>query len=139
MSLLPELDVPATIHNTKRFFEKDFRQLQFMAHINYVDIKSPIISGMPSSHGSNNSMEDKATSYSHAKDVLKHVIWACNGLDRDQRDVLEMRIFRQMHWQEIMEVKHLSSRSQCYEILKSAYLQFAWGFADTEDLRVFIK
>ncbi|MGX6452715.1 hypothetical protein ACWM0J_01580 [Pediococcus acidilactici] len=54
MSLLPELDEVKTIEKVKCFFEKEFPTLQNMAHTTFVDIKSPVISGMPVSHSADN-------------------------------------------------------------------------------------
>ena len=136
MSLLPELDENKTIENTKRFFEKEFPTLQNMAHIVYVDIKSPVISGMPASHSADNSVESKVTMHAYAKDILDKVIKACGGLDSKHRQILEMKYFKKLTWYEIGELTGYG-RSRGSEILNEAFLQFAWAFADIDDFRVF--
>ena len=138
MSLLPELDEVKTIGKVKCFFEKEFPTLQNMAHTAFVDIKSPVISGMPVSHSADNGAEAKVTLHVYAKDILNKVIISCGGLDYDHRHVLELRYFKQLTWSEIEE---LTGYNRGYENkrLNEALLQFAWAFADVEDLRVFKK
>ncbi|TLQ03633.1 RNA polymerase subunit sigma-70 [Pediococcus stilesii] len=138
MSLLPELDENKTIENTKRFFEKEFPTLQNMAHVVYVDIKSPVISGMPVSHSADNGVETKVTLHAYAKDILGKVVKACGGLDHKHRQILELRYFKKLTWYEIEQLTTYR-RSQGTEILSEAFLQFAWAFADVEDLRIFKK
>ncbi|WP_331219495.1 ArpU family phage packaging/lysis transcriptional regulator [Pediococcus acidilactici] len=138
MSLLPELDEVKTIEKVKCFFEKDFPTLQNMAHTAFVDVKSPVISGMPVSHSADNGAETKVTLHMYAKDILNKVIISCGGLDYDHRHVLELRYFKQLTWSEIEE---LTGYNRGYENkkLNEALLQFAWAFVDVEDLRVFNK
>lgn len=138
MSLLPELDEVKTIEKVKCFFEKEFPTLQNMAHTVFVDIKSPVISGMPVSHSADNGAETKVTLHAYAKDILGKVIKACGGLDYDHRHVLELRYFKRLTWSEIEE---LTGYNRGYENkrLNEALLQFAWAFVDVEDLRVFKK
>ncbi|KRN94572.1 ArpU family phage packaging/lysis transcriptional regulator [Pediococcus stilesii] len=136
MSLLPELDENKTIENTKRFFEKEFPTLQNMAHVVYVDIKSPVISGMPVSHSADNGVETKVTLHAYAKDILGKVVKACGGLDHKHRQILELRYFKKLTWYEIEDLTGYS-RSHENDILNEAFLQFAWAFVDVDDLRVF--
>lgn len=138
MSLLPELDEVKTIGKVKCFFEKEFPTLQNMAHTAFVDIKSPVISGMPVSHSADNGAEAKVTLHVYAKDILNKVIISCGGLDYDHRHVLELRYFKRLTWSEIEE---LTGYNRGYENkrLNEALLQFAWAFVDVEDLRVFKK
>ncbi len=136
MTLLPELDDEKTIQNVRLFFEKDFEKLQRMAHIAYVDIGSPVISGMPATHSSDNASESKSTLHVYAKDMLEKVKKACCGMDRLHREFMEYRYFKRLKWYEIEAITGYH-RSRGNEILNEACLQFAWAFADTEDFRVF--
>lgn len=136
MSLLPELNEEATISNVKRFFEKEFPPLQNMAHISFVDVKSPVISGMPVTHGMDNGSETKSTLHIYAKNVLHKVIMACGGLDCRHRKILELRCFKELTWFEIYEVTGYG-KTRAQELLNESFLQFAWAFADVDDLRVF--
>ncbi|QQP82656.1 RNA polymerase subunit sigma-70 [Pediococcus acidilactici] len=136
MSLLPELDDEKTIKNVKRFFEKEFPTLQNMAHISFVDVKSPVISGMPVVHGTDNGSETKSTLHIYAKNVLHKIITACGGLDWRHRKILELRCFKELTWLEIYEVTGYG-KTRAQELLNESFLQFAWAFADVDDLRVF--
>lgn len=136
MSLLPELDEDKTIKNVKRFFEKEFPTLQNMAHTVFVDIKSPVISGMPVSHSADNGAETKVTLHAYAKDILGKVIKACGGLDQKHRHILELRYFKCLTWYEIEDLTGYG-KTRGREILNESFLQFAWAFVDTEDLRIF--
>lgn len=136
VSLLPELDEVKTIEKVKCFFEKEFPTLQNMAHTIFVDIKSPVISGMPASHSADNGTEAKVTLHAYAKDILGKVIKACGGLDSKHRQILEMKYFKKLTWYEIGELTGYG-RSRGSEILNEAFLQFAWAFADIDDFRVF--
>ena len=136
MSLLPELNEKQTIKKVKRFFEKDFPTLQNMAHTSFVDMKSPVISGMPVSHSSDNGVETKVSLHVYAKDILNKVIKACNGLDCEHRRVLEMRYFNCLSWGEI-ELLTGHDRKRENNKLNESLLQFAWAFADVEDFRMF--
>nr|WP_275556823.1 ArpU family phage packaging/lysis transcriptional regulator [Pediococcus pentosaceus] len=136
VSLLPELDETKTVENVKRFFEKEFPILQNMAHTIFADIKSPVISGMPISHSSDNRSETKATLHVYAKGMLEKVIKACGGLDQKHRHILELRYFKRLTWYEIEELTGYG-KTRGREILNEAFLQFSWAFVDTEDLRSF--
>lgn len=136
MSLLPELDETKTVENVKRFFEKEFPILQNMAHTIFTDIKSPVISGMPISHSSDNRSETKTTLHVYAKDMLEKVIEACGGLDQKHRHILELRYFKCLTWYEIEDLTGYG-KTRGREILNESFLQFAWAFVDTEDLRIF--
>ncbi|MCT1178720.1 RNA polymerase subunit sigma-70 [Pediococcus pentosaceus] len=136
MALLPELDETKTIKKVKRFFEKEFPTLQNMAHVAFVDIKSPVISGMPVSHGAGNSSETKVSMHAYAKDVLGKVVNACNGLDQKHRHILELRYFKKLTWYEIYQLTGYG-KTRGNELLNEAFLQFAWAFVDVEDLRKF--
>ncbi|MGQ2176566.1 ArpU family phage packaging/lysis transcriptional regulator [Pediococcus acidilactici] len=134
MSLLPELDEAKTIEKVKYFFEKEFSTLQNMAHTTFVDIKSPVISGMPVSHSTDNGAEAKVTLHVYAKDILSKVVKACGGLDHKHRRMLELRYFKQLMWYEIEQLTGYG-KTRAQEILSEAFLQFAWAFADVDDLR----
>ncbi|GED35272.1 hypothetical protein [Weissella hellenica] len=47
------------IENIRLFFEHDWPIIQNRAHISFVDIKSPVISGMPTGSMNGNSNDDK--------------------------------------------------------------------------------
>lgn len=135
MSLLPELDEVKTIGKVKCFFEKEFPTLQNMAHTAFVDMKSPVISGMPVSHSANNGAETKVTLHAYAKDMLEKVIEACGGLDHKHRQILELRYFKKLTWYEIYQLTGYG-KTRGKEILNESFLQFSWAFVDAEDLRV---
>lgn len=136
MPLIPELDDKKTIKNVKHFFEVEFPAIQNMAHVAYVDMKSPVISGMPSVHGVDNSNEEKLTAHAQAKDLLSKVLQSCSGLDREHRHVLELRYFKKLSWTAIEDLTGYNNTHN-WERFNEALLQFSWAFADVEDLRVF--
>jgi DNA-directed RNA polymerase specialized sigma subunit len=107
-----------------------------MAHTAFVDIKSPVISGMPVSHSADNGAETKVTLHAYAKDILGKVIKACGGLDQKHRQILELRYFKCLTWYEIEDLTGYG-KTRGREILNESFLQFAWAFVDTEDLRIF--
>ncbi|XID85745.1 ArpU family phage packaging/lysis transcriptional regulator [Pediococcus pentosaceus] len=136
MPLIPELDEKKTIKNVKHFFEVEFPAIQNMAHVAYVDMKSPVISGMPVSHSADNGAEAKTTLHVYAKGMLEKVIEACGGLDQKHRHILELRYFKCLTWYEIEDLTGYG-KTRGREILNESFLQFAWAFVDTEDLRSF--
>ncbi|MFP7242370.1 ArpU family phage packaging/lysis transcriptional regulator [Pediococcus pentosaceus] len=136
MDLLPEIDEKATIANVRKFFDKDFPRLQVMAHISYVDIKSPIITGMPSQQHYGNLVDDKLTAYANANALLDRVLDACRSMRHPHREFMEKRYFKNMSWLMINQSSGYSPR-RCQQIINEAFLQFAEAFQDTEDFRVF--
>ncbi|WP_371190533.1 ArpU family phage packaging/lysis transcriptional regulator [Weissella viridescens] len=136
MALLPDINEKQTIENVRNFFNKDFPRLQNMAHISYVEIKSPIITGMPTGAKTGNSNEDKLTNHTYAKSVLDDVLQACRTMSYPYRDIMELKYFKGLSWFEITERLGYSTR-RGHELINDAFLQFAYAFADTEDFRVF--
>ncbi|WP_419155599.1 ArpU family phage packaging/lysis transcriptional regulator [Weissella minor] len=136
MALLPEIDEEKTIANVRDFFEHDFKRLQNMAHISYVSIKSPIISGMPTVSSVSNSNDDKLTNYSYARKTLDDVVRACEAMSFPYRDVLELRYFRGLSWMQVTEQLGYST-SRGHQLINDSFLQFAEAFSDIYDYRVF--
>ncbi|MFP7242407.1 ArpU family phage packaging/lysis transcriptional regulator [Pediococcus pentosaceus] len=135
MNVITPLDEKATIANVRRFFSKDFPRLQVIAHISYVDIKTPVLSGMPANHSVTNANVDKFTSHAQANVLLEQIVDACSGLDEMPRKVLDLRYFKGMTWLQITERLGYSTR-RCQQLLSIALLDFAIAFQDVEDFRV---
>ncbi|MCM0582137.1 hypothetical protein H9L19_06350 [Weissella diestrammenae] len=136
MALLPAINEQATVRNVRHFFDYDFLRLQQMAHISYVSIKSPIITGMPTGETFGNSNDEKVTNYAFANKTLNDVLESCKSMTFPHRDFMELKYFKGMSWIEIQELKGYSE-SRGYQIIREAFLQFAEAFADVEDFRVF--
>ncbi|WP_446002480.1 ArpU family phage packaging/lysis transcriptional regulator [Weissella viridescens] len=136
MALLPDINEKQTIENVRNFFNKDFPRLQSMAHISYVSIKSPIISGMPTGSSVSNSTDDKLTNYSYARKTLDDVTRACEHMPFPYRDVLELRYFKGMRWLEVTDLLGYSTR-RGQQLINDSLLQFAEAFSDVYDYRVF--
>lgn len=137
MALLPEIDEARTVEKVRYFFDKEFPTIQRMAHKSYVDVKSPIISGMPSSRSTDNTTDEKLTNHTYAEMILEEVIEACRTLKYPHRDIVELKYFRMLKWDKIF-TRMGYSESRGYQLVREAFLQFAWAFADIEDLRVFV-
>ncbi|GAK32108.1 hypothetical protein WOSG25_390040 [Weissella oryzae SG25] len=137
MALLPELDEARTVEKARYFFDKELPTIKRMAHKSYVDVKSPIISGMPSSRSINNATDEKLTNHAYAEMILDEVIEACKTMKFPHRDIIELRYFKMVKWNKIFEQMGYSE-SRGYQLIREAFLQFAWAFADVEDLRVFV-
>lgn len=133
--LLPELDHKATIKQVKRFFGKDFQTLQNMAHVSYMDIKSPTLSDLPNKSVASNGIDGKMNNYMYAIEMLAEVKEALSGIKEDSRKFIEYRYFKQLTWYDITELTGYS-RTQSNKLLNSALIEFAYAFVDTEDLRV---
>lgn len=133
--LLPELDHKATIKQVKRFFEKDFRTLQNMAHVSYMDIKSPTLNNLPNRGVASNGIDSKMNNHMYAIEMLAEVKEALSGIKEDSRKFIEYRYFKQLTWYDITELTGYS-RTQSNKLLNSALIEFAYAFVDTEDLRV---
>ncbi|MCB6839660.1 RNA polymerase subunit sigma-70 [Weissella viridescens] len=136
MALLPEIDEEKTIANVRDFFEHDFKRLQNMAHISYVSIKSPIISGMPTGSSVSNYNDDKLSNYSYARKTLDDVLRACEHMSYPYRDVLELRYFKGLSWLEVTDRLGYST-SRGHQLINDSFLQFAEAFSDIYDYRVF--
>lgn len=136
MALIKEVDEVATIKNVRRFFKYEFPKFQQMAHISYVDVQSPVISGMPSGGSYGNTNDEKVTLHVNAKNILEAVLEACRGMRKPHRDVMELYYFKD--WK-IYQIQNLLdySESRIYQIIDEAFLQFAWGFQEVDDLIVF--
>ncbi|MCT1177968.1 ArpU family phage packaging/lysis transcriptional regulator [Pediococcus pentosaceus] len=133
--LLPELDHKATIKQVKRFFGKDFQTLQNMAHVSYMDIKSPTLSDLPNKSVASNGIDSKMNNHMYAIEMLAEVKEALSGIKEDSRKFIEYRYFKQLTWYDITELTGYS-RTQSNKLLNSALIEFAYAFVDTEDLRV---
>lgn len=136
--LLPELDHKATIKRVKRFFEKDFQTLQSMAHVSYMDIKSPTLSNLPNKSVASNGNDSKMGNHMYALQMLAEVKEALTGIRENKRKFIEYRYFKCLTWYEIGELTGYG-RTQGNSILNSALIEFAYAFVDTEDLRVIKK
>ncbi|QOD85392.1 hypothetical protein IE337_04080 [Weissella viridescens] len=134
MALLPDINEKQTTENVRNFFNKVFPRLQNMAHISYVEIQSPIITGMPIGAKTDNSNEDKLTT----KSILDDFLRACKTMPYSYRDIMELKYFKGLSWFEITERLGYSTR-RGHELINDAFLQFAYAFADTEDFRVFLS
>ncbi|KAF0351661.1 ArpU family phage packaging/lysis transcriptional regulator [Pediococcus pentosaceus] len=134
--LLPELDYKATIEQVKSFFEKDFRTLQNMAHVVYMDIKSPTLKDLPDKSVISNAVNSKTNNYMYAIETLAEVRTALSEIDRHSRKLIEYRYFKQLTWHNITGLTECSlTHSQ--KLLNDALIEFANAFVDVEDLRVF--
>jgi ArpU family phage transcriptional regulator len=129
-----ELDEKATINNVRRFFEHDWPIIQNRAHVNFVDVKSPVISGMPSSRMTGNANDDKYSIHAQATQWVDDVIQACQGMPNLYRHILELRYFKNQSWVEVEAITGYS-RKRGYELLNDALLSFAEAFSDTYDYR----
>lgn len=136
--LLPELDHKATIKQAKRFFEKDFQTLQNMAHVSYMDIKSPTLSNLPNKSVASNGIDSKMNNHMYAIERLAEIKEALTGIRENKRKFIEYRYFKCLTWYEIEELTGYG-RTQGNSILNSALIEFAYAFVDTEDLRVIKK
>ncbi|GAK31892.1 hypothetical protein WOSG25_180430, partial [Weissella oryzae SG25] len=137
MALLPEIDEARTVEKARYFFDKELPTIKRMAHKSYIDVKSPIISGMPSSRSINNATDEKLTNHAYAEMILDEVIEACKTMKFPHRKIIELRYLKMVKWNKIFEQMGYSE-SRGYQLIREAFLQFAWAFADVEDLRVFV-
>ncbi|MCL3858674.1 RNA polymerase subunit sigma-70 [Pediococcus pentosaceus] len=102
--LLPELDHKATIKQVKRFFEKDFRKLQNMAHVSYMDIKSPVLNDLSNKSVASNGNNSKMDNHMYALQILAEVKEALMGIRENKRKFIEYRYFKCLTWYEIEEL-----------------------------------
>ena len=133
--LLPEIDHKATIKQVKRFFEKDFRKLQNMAHVSYMDVKSPTLSDLPNKSVASNGIDSKMNNHMYAIERLAEIKEALTGIRENKRKFIEYRYFKRLTWYDIAELTGYS-RTHSNKLLNSALIEFAYAFVDTEDLRV---
>ncbi|WP_167849515.1 ArpU family phage packaging/lysis transcriptional regulator [Weissella confusa] len=131
-----ELDEVATRAKVREFFEDDFPRLQQQAHIDYVSIKSPVISGMPGGGHYGNATDDKYSMHTQAKMYLAAINEAFEGLRQPYRHFMELRYYKQLTWEQISDRTPYSER-QGQNIINEAFIMFAFAFADTLELRVF--
>lgn len=136
MALFPELNEDETVENVRELFESDLPKLQNMAHVNYIEAKAQVISGMPSGGSRGNSSLDKSNNYAYANSMLSEIIDACDSMRAPHREFLELRYFKGLEWLEI-EIRTGYSTRRGLQIIREAFLQFAWAFSDIKDLRVF--
>ncbi|MFQ4155105.1 ArpU family phage packaging/lysis transcriptional regulator [Pediococcus pentosaceus] len=136
--LLPELDHKATIKQVKRFFEKDFQTLQNMAHVSYMDIKSPTLSDLPNKNVASNGIDSKINNHMYAIEMLAEIKEALTRIRENKRKFIEYRYFKCLTWYEIGELTGYG-RARGSEILNSGLIEFAYAFVDTEDLRIIKK
>jgi ArpU family phage transcriptional regulator len=134
--LLPELDHKATIKRVRRFFEEDFRTLQNMAHVSYMDIESPTLKDLPDKSVVSNTVNSKTNNYMYAIETLAEVKTALSGMNGHNRKLIEYRYFKRLTWYDIAELTEYSL-TQSKKLLNGALIEFANGFSDVKDLRVF--
>lgn len=106
-----------------------------MAHVSYVDIKSPTLSDLPNKSATSNGIDSKMNNHMYAIEMLAEVKEALSGIKEDSRKFIEYRYFKQLTWYDITELTGYS-RTQSNKLLNSALIEFAYAFVDTEDLRV---
>ncbi len=138
MSLLykEEIDEAATRAKVREFFEEDFPRLQQQAHIDYVSMKSPVISGMPGGGHYGNATDEKYSAHAQAKMYLTAINDAFEGLRQPYRHFMELRYYKQLTWEQISDRTTYSER-QGQNIINEAFIMFAFAFADILELRVF--
>lgn len=136
--LLPELDQKATIKQVKRFFEKDFQTLQNMAHVSYMDIKSPTLNDLPNRGVASNGIDSKMNNHMYAIEMLAEIKEALTGIRGNKRKFIEYRYFKCLTWYEIEELTGYG-RTRGSEILNSGLIEFAYAFSDIKGLRVIKK
>lgn len=130
------LNKRATIANVREFFEKEWPTIRAQAHISWVDITSPVISGMPSAPHNGNVNDEKYAVHSQAKIWVDDVIQACQGMTQPHRHFLELRYFKDMEWLDIEALTNYSTR-RGEQIINEAFVMFAWGFVDTYNFLVY--
>ncbi|ASC09220.1 hypothetical protein O9Z69_04720 [Pediococcus pentosaceus] len=79
--LVHELDNKATVKKVRMFFEKDFPKFLNMAHISYLDVKSPTLNNVPKASTNENTIDNKMNWHNYAIDVLNKVVKAFDGVD----------------------------------------------------------
>lgn len=138
MALLPEFEIDehATIEQVRKFFDNDLPKIMLMANKSYVDIKSPVISGMPSQPHEGNSTDDKLSNYAYANSILESFLLACKSMPHPHREFIELRYLKDLSWGDI-EIRMNVTTRRGNQIINEAFLQFAWAFSDTEDFRIF--
>lgn len=129
------LNERATANNVREFFEHEWPTIRAQAHISWVDITSPVISGMPVAPHNDNINDEKYAVHSQAKIWVNDVIQACQGMTQPHRHFLELRYFKDMEWLDIEVLTNYSTR-RGEQLINEAFVMFAWGFIDTYDFRV---
>lgn len=130
------LDEYETRKKVKYFMTHTVPKIIDMADKNYVNTKSPIISGMPTYHSESNTNDDKYTIHIEAKEALQKIIESCSKMSKNQRLILELRYLKKKQWWEIEnETKY--GRTRATAILNDALIIFAWNFQEHKNLLVF--
>lgn len=130
------LDEYETRKKVKYFMTHTVPKIINMADKNYVNVKSPIISGMPTSHTEINANDVKYTIHIEAKEALQKIIESCSRMPKNQRLILELRYLKMMQWWEI-ENETNYGRTRATALLNDALIMFAWNFKIHKNLLVF--
>ena len=130
-----KLDTKQTQGNVRAFFEQELPIIMAQAHINYIDLKSPIIDDMPRSRHVGNAMDNKATNYIQARQWLKEIIEAIKYVPEKPRQFLKYRYLDNLTWTQV-EVRSGYSRKRGQDLINDGFIYFANSFIDTYDFRV---
>lgn len=126
-----------TYKNVDEFFKGKFDRMQNMAHVSFVDLKSPVISGMPGGNDAyGNSMDEKFSKHVNARIGVNNVLQAARSLRRPYREIIEGRYLRNMTWHQVSERACISER-QAQRQLQEACVAFAMAYCDVENFCVY--
>ncbi|RHW46101.1 hypothetical protein DS832_07060 [Bombilactobacillus bombi] len=123
MLLFKEANADKTANNVKEFLTNDYQKLCAIAGAN---IKSPIISGLPTAPSAGNSKESQITEVMWARDILKIINQSINACSADSRKILlgKMDFEKDYILQNDLGVSH----TKYYDMLRFAYNEFADAF-----------
>lgn len=135
MRLIDEIDVEKTTENVKDLL-KDYHSYRRMA-LSAESIKSPAMTGMPASHGVENSIERRLIKRLEAQEKVREIdrLIKSDILKTDYQTIL-IGCFIQEHDDEFMWDQLHISRTTYYKVKKRAILYFAEAYR-CEDLLVF--
>lgn len=136
MALLRAVNERATEDNVRDFFEREFKRIKAQARMNYVDLKSPVITDMPGSPKHGNSVDEKLSNHTRAQVYIELVRQAINAMPEPEKFFFKYRYIDDMEWIDISELMNMTPRmGQKY--IQRAFRYFADAFVDTYDFHVY--
>lgn len=124
MALFQELDVKATYHRVRWFFDECYPQIKRKSG-SWGDYKSPAITGMPKAPSGGNSSERRMVDHSLYASALYAVKFAMRGCTHDSQLIIQHRFIEDHTIRETKGSLGISGNASFQKLMKQAACEFA--------------
>lgn len=131
-----EIDEVATRKNVKKFFEKIFPRLVMLSGLDSTQLKSPIVTDMPTNKTVENSNEEKIINMLEAQRIVKEVIKSMKCVRGHGSTILfDIYVLEASNVKTAMKIGF--GQANYYRLKRKALLDFADAFMYEKDFHVY--